>query len=184
MKLTELAIKNKVVTLTIVFLAVVGGLLSFKSMPKAEDPGFTIRNAVIVTYFPGASPKRVEELVTDKIEEAVMEIPELKEVKSTSKNGFSMITIEISNEYDDMQPIWDKLRRKMSSLSLPNNVYGPIVNDEFGDVFGTIIGVSGEGYSPKELKSIAENLKDELLGINSIAKVDIIGAQDEKIFVE
>ena len=86
MKLTELAIKNKVVTLTIVFLAVVGGLLSFKSMPKAEDPGFTIRNAVIVTYFPGASPKRVEELVTDKIEEAVMEIPELKEVKSTSKN--------------------------------------------------------------------------------------------------
>lgn len=184
MKLTELAIKNKVVTLTIIILAVIGGLLSFQSMPKAEDPGFTIRNAIIVTYFPGASPKRVEELVTDKIEEAVMEIPELKKVKSTSKNGFSMVTVEISNEYKNMQPIWDKLRRKVSNLSLPTNTIGPFVNDEFGDVFGTIVGVTGEGYSPKELKSIAENIKDELLTIPNIAKVNIIGAQDEKIFIE
>ena len=79
-----------------------------------------------------------------------------------------------------MQPIWDKLRRKVSNLSLPTNTIGPFVNDEFGDVFGTIVGVTGEGYSPKELKSIAENIKDELLTIPNIAKVNIIGAQDEK----
>jgi multidrug efflux pump subunit AcrB len=103
MKITELAIKNKVVTLTIVILAFIGGIFSYFSMPKAEDPGFTIRSAIVVTYFPGASPKRVEELVTDKIEEAVSEIPEIKEVKSTSKNGFSMVTVEVSNKYYDLQ---------------------------------------------------------------------------------
>ena len=140
MKITELAIKNKVVTLTIVILAFIGGIFSYFSMPKAEDPGFTIRSAIVVTYFPGASPKRVEELVTDKIEEAVTEIPEIKEVKSTSKNGFSMVTVEVSNKYDDMQPIWDKLRRKVSNLSLPSNTIGPFVNDEFGgDTFGFIV---------------------------------------------
>lgn len=184
MKLTELAIKNKVVTLTIVILAVLGGLLSFVSMPKAEDPGFTIRSALVVTYFPGASPKRVEELVTDKIEEAVTEIPELKKVKSTSKNGFSMVTVEISNDYNDMQPIWDKLRRKVENLGLPSNAIGPFVNDEFGDVYGSIIGVTGDGFSPKELGDIVKDMKDELLTIPNIAKVDIIGGQDEKIFVE
>ena len=184
MKITELAIKNKVVTLTIVILAFIGGIFSYFSMPKAEDPGFTIRSAIVVTYFPGASPKRVEELVTDKIEEAVSEIPEIKEVKSTSKNGFSMVTVEVSNKYDDMQPIWDKLRRKVSNLSLPSNTIGPFVNDEFGDVYGSIIGVSGEGYTPKELKKIADNMKDELLTIPNVAKVNIIGNQEERIFVE
>ena len=184
MKITELAIKNKVVTLTIVILAFIGGIFSYFSMPKAEDPGFTIRSAIVVTYFPGASPKRVEELVTDKIEEAVSEIPEIKEVKSTSKNGFSMVTVEVSNKYDDMQPVWDKLRRKVSNLSLPSNTIGPFVNDEFGDVYGSIIGVSGEGYTPKELKKIADNMKDELLTIPNVAKVNIIGNQEERIFVE
>ena len=184
MQLTELSLRNKIVTITIIVLAVLGGIMSFLSMPKAEDPGFTIRSAIIVSYFPGGSPERVEELVTDKIEEAVMEMPEVKKIKSTSKNGFSMVTVEVYNEYDEMQPIWDKLRRKVQSVEFPSNVYGPFVNDEFGDVFGTIIGVEGKDFSYKELKDIADNMKDELLTIPNVAKVNIIGEQSERIFIE
>lgn len=184
MKITELALKNKITAITMIILAVIGGFRAYLTMPKAEDPGFVIRNALVITYFPGASPQRVEELVTDKIEEAVKEIPELKKVTSTSKNGFSMVTVEISEKYKDMRPIWDKLRRKIQDVNLPANAYGPFVNDEFGDVYGTLIGVTGENYSYKELKNIAEDIKDELSTIPDIAKVNIIGTQEERIFVE
>lgn len=184
MKLTELALRNKIVTITIIFLAVLGGIKSYFSMPKAEDPGFTIRTAIIITYFPGGSPERVEELVTDKIEEAIMEMPEIKEINSTSKNGFSMVTVEAYNTYNDMQPIWNKLRRKIETINIPSNTYGPYVNDEFGDVFGTIVGVTGKDYSYKELKSIADDMKGEFLTIPNVAKVDIIGEQEERLFIK
>lgn len=184
MKLTEFVLKNRVTAITIILLAILGGIRSYLTMPKAEDPGFTIRNAIVVTYFPGASPQRVEELVTDKIEEAVKGIPEIKEVTSTSKNGFSMVMVEVYNKYSDMQPIWDNLRRKVQGLSLPTNTYGPFVNDEFGDVYGTIIGVTGKDYSYKELKSVADDIKDELLTVTDVAKVNISGVQEERIFIE
>lgn len=184
MKLTALALRNKVVAFTIIFLAVLGGVISYNSMPKAEDPGFTIRAAIVVTYFPGGSPTRVEELVTDKIEESLNTMPEIETITSTSKNGFSMVMVEVSNDYDDMQPIWDKLRRRVDSLSLPSSAIGPFVNDEFGDVYGTIVGVSGEDYSYKELKDIADMMKDEFLTIPNVAKANIVGEQAERIFIE
>ena len=184
MKLTEFVLKNRVTAITIIILAILSGIHSYLAMPKAEDPGFTIRNAIVVTYFPGASPQRVEELVTDKIEEAVKGIPEIKKITSTSKNGFSMVMVEVYNKYSDMQPIWDNLRRKVQGISLPANTYGPFVNDEFGDVYGTIIGITGKDYSYKELKSISDDIKDELLNISDVAKVNVSGVQEEKIFVE
>jgi multidrug efflux pump subunit AcrB len=155
-------------------------------MPQSEDPGFIIRVALVVTYFPGASPERVEQLVTDRLEKAIQEIPELDFLSSESKTGVSLIYVNVKESYTEMRPIWDDLRRKVDRVraDLPDGVIGPIVNDEFGDVFGIIIALTGEGYTYAELKGVADDVRNELLLIDEAAKVEIQGAQEERVFVE
>ena len=184
--MTRFAIEKNRVTLVLLAVALLAGGLSFQSMPQAEDPGFTIRTALVQTQFPGASPERVEELVTDKLEEAIQEIPQLDAVRSQSKTGVSLITVEIQESYKDMRPIWDNLRRKVERVTpdLPDGIIGPIVNDEFGDVFGSIVTLTGDGFDLTELKDVADEVRDELLLLEDASKVEIYGAQDERIFVE
>ena len=162
------------------------GVISYVKLPKAEDPGFVVRKARVVTFFPGASPDRIEQLVTDKLEKAIQEMPELEFIKSESRSGVSVITVKMWDRYKVMQSIWDTLRRKVDRTvpKLPQGIVGPFVNDEFGDVFGTLIAITGEGFSYKELKKVADRTKDELLYIDEVAKVDIMGDQDERIFIE
>ena len=162
------------------------GFQSYLNMPRAYDPGFIIRAAQVVTYFPGASPERVEQLVSDKIEKVVQEIPELDFVTSESRTGVSIILVNIKESYKNMRPIWDNLRRKIDDVKddLPDGIIGPEVNDEFGDVYGIVITLTGEGYSYAELKDIADDTRDQFLYIDDVAKVEILGAQEERIFVE
>jgi multidrug efflux pump subunit AcrB len=186
MSITRLAIeKNRITTVALVVI-LFGGLSSYFGLPRAEDPGFVMRVALVQTFFPGASPERVELLVTDKLEKAVQQLPELDYVASESRTGASFLFVTILPRYTDMRPIWDDLRRKVEAArpDLPEGVIGPIVNDEFGDVFGTIITISGEDYSYAELKDVADDVRDELLRIPEVAKVDIYGDQEEQIFVE
>ncbi|MFT5365663.1 MAG: multidrug efflux pump [Candidatus Latescibacterota bacterium] len=184
--MTKSAINQNRITLTALILIVLGGINAYQNMPQNEDPGFIIRTAQVLTLFPGASPERVELLVTDKLEKTIQEIPELDFVTSTSRNGLSEIYVNIQEKESDMRPIWDNLRRKIerAARNLPIGVIGPIVNDEFGDVFGTIITLTGEGYSYAELKEIADQVRNELLKISETAKVEIHGAQEEHVFVE
>jgi multidrug efflux pump len=186
MSLTRAAIEKNRITVVVLAVIFLSGIRSFFDMERAEDPGFIIRVAVVVTYFPGASPTRVEQLVTDKIEKAIQQMPELKFVSSESKNGISIVYVNIRGEYRDMRPIWDSLRRKVTDVSreLPDGVIGPFVNDEFGDVFGTVVGITGDGFNYAELKEVADQVRDELLLISDVAKVDIYGDQEEHIFVE
>ena len=153
---------------------------------RAEDPGFVIRTAMILTYFPGASPERIEMLVTDKLEKVILEMPEIDFLNSESKTGASIIFVNMKESYTHMRPIWDNLRRKVERAlgDLPEGAIGPFVNDEFGDVFGTIVTISGEGYSFAELKEISDNVRDELLLIEEVAKVEILGDQEERVFLE
>jgi multidrug efflux pump subunit AcrB len=155
-------------------------------MSRAEDPGFIVRTALVMTPFPGASPERVEQLVTDKLEKKIQEMPEVDVIRSQSKSGVSVIYVDIKESYSDMRPIWDSLRRKISDAKaeLPSGVVGPFVNDEFGDVFGTLIALTGDGYTYAELKEIADDCRNELLLIPDVAKVEIAGAQEERVFVE
>ena len=186
MNVTRFAIeKNRITFVVLLFLAV-AGINAFRSMPQSEDPGFTIRVAMVMTYFPGASPERIEQLVTDKLEKAIQEMPEIDFLASESKTGVSIIFVNVQERYKDMRPIWDSLRRKVDRVApdLPDGIIGPIVNDEFGDVFGTILTVIGDGYTYAELKDIADDVRDELLLIPAIAKVEIYGAQEERVFVE
>ena len=186
MSLTKRAIEKNRVTAIVLVVVFLAGYGAFFSLPKQEDPGFVIRAAQVTTKFPGASPQRVELLVTDRLEKAIQEIPELDFIESRSMTGLSVITVNIKESYKDMRPIWDNLRRKVERETpfLPAGVADPVVNDEFGDVFGIIINLTGDGYSYAELKEIADEMRDELLRLPDAAKVDIYGVQDERIFIE
>ena len=186
MNLTAFAIRNNRVTLTVVTLLIIAGSLAYESLPKAQDPGFIIRTAVITTPFPGASPERVELLVTDKIEKAIQEMPEIDSITSESRTGISIIYANFKESYKIMRPIFDDLRRKVDTVTsdLPQGTQTPVVNDEFGDVFGSVYTLAGDGFSYAELETVADELRDELLKEPDIAKVSIHGAQQEVIFVE
>jgi len=186
MDVTRFAIENNRVTLTALAVICFAGYQAFLTLPQAEDPGFTIRTAVVITYFPGANPQRVEDLVTDKIEKAIQELPELDAVRSKSTTGVSVVTVDIKEEYRDMRPIWDNLRRKVEKASreLPDGAREPIVNDEFGDTFGAIIAVTGDGYSYADLKDVAFDVRDMLLQLEDAGRIELHGVQEERVFIE
>jgi len=183
---TRWFIDNNRVTWVLVAVLVYAGLSAYLSMPQSEDPGFTIRTAVVITLFPGASPERVEQLVTDKIEREVQQIPELDFVQSVSRTGVSEVFVNIKQSEQKMRPIWDDLRRKIDATrsELPGEVIGPVVNDDFGDVFGIVYALTGEGYTYRELKKAADQMRDAMLRLDDVARVDIHGAQEERVFVE
>ena len=186
MSITRLAIvKNRITIMALITIGL-GGWIAFEQTPRAKDPGFIFRWASVEADFPGAGPERVEQLVTEPLEKIIQEIPELDFVSSLSKTGFASITVKIKDRYSDMRPIWDDLRRKMEGAvaQLPEGTRGPRVNDEMGDVFGVQLAIIGEGFSPAELKEVADEVRDELLHVRDVAKVEIFGAQPERIFVE
>jgi multidrug efflux pump subunit AcrB len=186
MSLTKFALERRTVTGTLITVLIFAGIGAYYDAPRQMDPGFIIRTAMITTYFPGASPERVEQLITDPIEKVVQEIPEIDWVNSESRTGVSVIYVNIREEFKEMRPIWDNLRRKVDSVEpdLPEDINGPFVDDEFGDVYPIMFSMTGDGFSYMELKDIADDLRDELLRIKSVAKVDILGAQEERLFVE
>jgi multidrug efflux pump subunit AcrB len=188
MNLAEYSIKKKTVTLVITVLLVLGGLISFTNIGMLEDPEFTVKDAVVITAYPGASPQEVEEEVTDKVEIAIQQLGQLDEIKSISKAGMSIITVTIKDKYgaDDLPQVWDELRRKVGDAQgqLPPGALPSIVNDDFGDVYGILLAVTGEGYTYKELKDAVDYLRKELLLVKDVSKVALWGAQQEAIFVE
>jgi len=187
MNLAGWCIKNNRTALVAFFLIIVVGIHSFKTIARLEDPEFTIRVASVITQFPGASPQKIEELITDKIEKKIQEIGEVSMISSESRSGISLIMVEVDSQYkEELTDIWTRLRNKMDDLktSLPQGVYGPYVNDEYGDVFPVVISLSGDGFTYRELKDIADETRDEMLTISSVAKVDLYGTQEERIFVE
>lgn len=171
----------------------VAGMWAYWLLPQSEEPSFVWRTALVTTVFPGATPDRVEELVTSVIEARVQEIPEIETVHSRSTTGRSEVFVDIQERYADIQeryadmrPIWDDLRRKVESVEgdLPDGVIGPFVNDELSDVYGIVFALVAEGYSEAETVDIAEELRDRLLRLPDAAKVTIAGGQDRRIYVE
>ncbi|MBL4670769.1 MAG: efflux RND transporter permease subunit [Arenicella sp.] len=186
MNLTQIAINNNRTLLVLVFALFITGISSFFSLPKQQDPGFTIRTAVISTRFEGASPERVEQLVTKKIEEKVQEMPEIDFITSESLPGISIIQVNFQERYTDMRPIFDNLRRKVDDIQseLPEGVPAPQVNDEYGDIFGSVYSLTGEGFSYAELLDVADQIRDQLLKDPDVAKVKIHGAQQQRVFID
>lgn len=187
MNLTKFAIEKSRITFTLLAVVVIMGLTLYKSLPRDSMPPYTVRVATIITSFPGASPERVELLVTDKIEKKAQEIPEVKEINSTSRTGLSIVSVTLKNKVkpEDLQKIWDKLRRKLNGIQgLPNGITPSLDDDDVGVVYGIIVGLISDGYSYTEMKNIADDLRDDLIKLNDAAKVEFGGVQEERVFIE
>lgn len=186
----EFAIKNQLLSIIVILLAMAGGWIAYNDMPRFEDPEFTIRTALIITQYPGGTPLEVAEEVTEPLERALQQMQEVDDIESTSLHGRSEIKVNIKFEFSptkgDLQLIWTKVRNKVSdaSRSLPPGASTPYVNDDFGDVYGLYYFLTGEGFTPAELKLYAKQLQSELLLVEGVAKVQVDGALEEAIFVE
>jgi len=189
MNLTKTAIDNNRVTITILLVILGMGVLAYNNLSRDAMPPYTVRVCTVVTNFPGASPERVEELITDKIEKVAQELPELKTVKSESRTGLSVVTVELTPDIKkaDLQPVWDKLRRKIDEIrdDLPEGIGGPNVKDDgLGVVYGVMLGLQGDGFSYYELKQYADDIRDDLVKLKDASEVEIGGIQEEQIYVE
>jgi multidrug efflux pump subunit AcrB len=190
MNIAESAIKHKTVTLVGVALIVLGGLWSYSNLGRLEDPEFTIKEAQVITTYPGASASEVAEEVTDRIEEAIQEMGQLKLLTSISEPGRSTIRVEVEDRFDreSLPQVWDELRRKVNDVQLQLQELpgvGPsVVIDDFGDVYGVFIAVYGEGYTYAELSDYVRFLRTELSRVDDVAKVVAYGEQTEVIYVE
>ena len=184
--ITKLSSSNRPLTFTFLAFFMIMGVLAYQNMPRNSMPPFLVRAVSIVTQFPGASPERIEALVTDKIEEAVQEIPEVDYISSESRTGISIITVAIKENETVLQPIFDDIRRKVESVQndLPDGAREPRVNDEFGDVFGVLVGLLTDGFTYAELKDMADEVRDEFIKLSDTAKVEIVGTQEERVFID
>ncbi|MFW2368544.1 MAG: efflux RND transporter permease subunit, partial [Desulforhopalus sp.] len=158
MNIAEISIKKSVITWTVTVVVLVLGYLSYQGLPRLEDPEFAIKDAVIATPYPGASPEEVEKEVTEIIEKAMQELGQLKRVESYSSRGMSVVKVKIKDNYDKaaLPAVWDEMRRKVLDVmaELPPGSGPPIVNDDFGDVFGVYFALTGAGYTYAELKDV------------------------------
>lgn len=188
MDLARLALDNRAVTYFFAAIVAVGGIASFFSLGQLEDPEFTVKTAVVVTAYPGASPEEVELEVTDRIELALQELPEIDYLESYSRRGLSSVTVNIKPEYwsDRLPQVWDKLRSKVRDVegSLPPGAQRPTISDDFGDVFGFQLAVTGDGFSDAELEGYAKDIKKELSLVEGVARVDLWGVQPKAIYVD
>lgn len=186
LNLVDLILKNNRLSIVLTLAITVWGFISYLQLPKAEDPGFIVRTAIVNTQMPGASAQRVEELITSVLEEAILEMPELDNVQSISREGLSYITVNFKESYKVMRPIFDSLRRKIEAVSseLPTEIVGPVIDDEFGDVFGSLYTLTGEGFDLTELANMADDIRDQLIGIDLVSKVELHGKQSEVIYVQ
>jgi multidrug efflux pump subunit AcrB len=188
MNIAEFSIKKNVLTWLIVVICVVGGTFSYFNIGRFEDPEFTIKEALVKTYYPGATPKEVEQEVTDEIEKAAQQLPQLKRVKSISMPGMSEVTVVIQDKYTrhDLPQIWDELRRKINDVQsqLPPGVKPSIVYDDYGDVFGMLYAITGKGFSYKEIKKYADLIQRELYLVKGVGKINLTGIRQQAIFVD
>ena len=186
--LAKFFLKNRALSWLLLALILLGGVVAYVGMGKLEDAPFTIKQAVVTTTYPGASPFEVQQQVTDVLEEAIQSLGELYYLKTENRAGLSKITVYVKKEIraDAMQQLWDKLRRKVGDAQgkLPAGAGTSVVNDDFGDVLGVFYGLSSAVHTYRELEEQAERLKNELLAVPDVARVELYGVQNRTIEVE
>ena len=188
MNIAKFSIERRVTTLVLTFVMLGVGLLSYDGLSRLEDPEFTIKEALIITSYPGASAAEVEEEVTDRLEKAAQQMGQLKFIESKSDRGLSTITVTIKDKYqkEDLQQVWDELRRKIGDVQehLPPGAGTSVVVDDYGDVYGIFVAIYGDGYSYAEIKDVVDMLRKELLLVRDVGKIDTFGERVESVYVE
>ncbi|UCD50300.1 MAG: efflux RND transporter permease subunit, partial [Phycisphaerales bacterium] len=188
MSLPEFAVKRKVLTNFLASLLVIGGIFSYFTLGRLEDPDFTVKRAVILTAYPGASPTEVELEVTDRIERAIQEMPQLKELYSLSKAGLSIVRVDMKEEYwaDRLPQVWDEMRRKINDVEkeFPPGVLTPDIGDDFSFVFGFVLAMTGDGYTYGELEEYAKAIRKELNTVPGVARAELWGVQPKVVYLD
>jgi multidrug efflux pump subunit AcrB len=188
MSIAQYSMKNKVISWLFLIILAIGGTQAFFELGRLEDPAFTIKDALIISTYPGATSTEVEEELTYPIEKAIRQLPYVDEVSSISSAGMSQITVSMKMTYgpDELPQIWDEMRRKVNDLNpgLPAGVASLQIIDDFGDVYGISLMLTGDGYDYVELKRYADQLARELELVQGVGKVNIAGDQQEQLFVE
>ena len=186
--LSAWALEHRGLVLYAMLLLAVLGVLSYGRLGQSEDPPFTFKVMVVRTLWPGASAREVEQQVTEKIEKKLQEAPHADVIRSYSKPGESLVffTMKDSVPAAEVPNVWYQVRKKIGDIrhSLPSGVQGPFFNDEFGDTFGTIFALVADGFDYAALKEHADRVRDELLRVPDVAKVELFGTQDEKVYIE
>jgi len=187
MSLTEYSLKNKVVMYFLLLLVLVGGISSYFTIGKLEDSVFTIKTALVITQYPGASPHEVEQEVTEVIERAAQSMDNIDEISSSSYAGLSIVEIDYEEKLRNsaMPQVWDILRKKLKDAEggLPSGAHVPQVVDDYGDVYGMFYAITGDGFTYEELNDYAQYIKQELLPVDQVGKISLFGNRTEVVDV-
>src|ERR1700741_207375 len=181
------AIEHKSLVVYFMLAIALAGTLNYFRLGREEDPPFTIKTMVVKTLWPGATTQDTVRQVTDRIEKKLEELPNLDYLKSYTKPGESVVFVYLkdSTRASDVPDLWYQVRKKVSDIkhTLPQGVQGPFFNDEFGDTYALIFALTSDGFSHRELHDYAERVRAELLSVADVAKIDLLGTQDEKIYL-
>ncbi|MDB5730329.1 MAG: putative multidrug efflux transporter, AcrB/AcrD/AcrF family, partial [Variovorax sp.] len=186
--LSRWALEHEQLTRYLMVVLMLLGFAAYFQLGQDEDPPFTFRVMVVRTYWPGATAQQVAEQVTDKIERTLQEAPYADKIRSYSKPGESQIIFQIkdSSRSSEVANVWYTVRKKIGDMrgTLPSGVQGPFFNDDFGDVYGVIYALEADGFTPAEVKVAADDVRQRLLRVKDVAKVELFGVQDEKVYIE
>ena len=186
--LSKWALDHPALTRYLMVVLMLLGVAAYFQLGQDEDPPFTFRAMVVRTYWPGATAQQVAEQVTDKIERTLQEVPYADKIRSYSKPGESQIIFQVKDiiKGAEVTNTWYTVRKKVADMrgSLPSGIQGPFFNDDFGDVYGVIYALESDGFNYAEVKSFADDIRQQLLRVPDVAKVELFGAQDEKVFIE
>ena len=186
--LSEWALRHRSFTWYLILSLTLAGGLAYIELGREEDPDFTIKTMVVQTNWPGATIEDTINLVTDPIEKKLEEVPYLDYVKSYTKPGFSVVYVNLKDYTppEVIPDLWYQVRKKIADIkhTLPQGVQGPFFNDEFGDTFGTVYAFTADGFSYRELKDFAEIARAELMRVPNVGKIQFVGIQDEKIYLD
>ena len=186
--LSELALKNKAIVWYFIVIVAIAGVFSYMKLGRMEDPAYTVRQMVVTVAWPGATAQQMQDQVTDKIEKKLQDTPNLDYIKSYSSPGQAVIYVNLTDQApaDSIRSTWHEVRNLTEDMKkdLPEGVYGPYYNDRFDDVYGSVYAITGDGYSYEELRQKAEKIRRIMLGIQDVSKVEIIGEQSEKVYIE
>ena len=186
--LSQWALDHQALTRYLMIVLMLLGVAAYFQLGQDEDPPFTFRAMVVSAQWPGATAQQVAEQVADRLEKTLQEVPYADKIRSYSKPGETLIIFQLKDNAPaaEVQQTWYTARKKIGDMrgTLPRGVVGPFFNDEFGDVYGVIYALQGDGFSPADKKLVADNVRQQLLRVQDVSKVALFGAQDEKLYVE
>ena len=198
MTISESALRYRPIVVTFTVLTMIWGTITFLTMPRREDPEYTVRTCAVITSWPGAPASKVEELVTDKLEEAIDSIEEVDIVRSFSTTGLSEIYVDAEDRIsrERIDNVWDKVRARVARVEMPEKGLTPIVNDEFGDTSILVLAVHqvplpdqseirpADRYTLRQLEIQAEAVRDAVRSVDGVAKVELYGNASEAVYIE